>query len=309
MKQEQNRRRREPPRVYDRRSGEYRPMPLSGARREADISAEARRRAELRGRRRRRAKVVFYLFLFLSVSVAAVAVSLLVLFKINAIDVTGTSRYSRQEIVNASGIHMGENLFLAQTGEAGGRIVRTLPYIGSVSVERSFPSKIVIRVGEAKAVGAMEYQNRYAVTGPDGRVLELADKPPDGCPAVKGIGLSSAKAGQPLVYKDASQKSTFEELTKVIADEKLGKVTSMDFSVSYRVTILYDGRVTMNLGVPSDLDYKIRFAKSILDSGGIGAQEKGTLDLSIAPDVDEAFFDPDYSQTPSSSASSSKTKK
>lgn len=302
MKQEQNKRRREPPRVYDRRSGEYRPASLSGTDREAEIAAHAKKRAELRNRRRRRTKVFFYLILFLAVSAAAVAMSLLVLFKINAVEVSGSSRYSRQEIVSASGIRIGENLFLAKTKEAGGKIAAALPYIGEVSVKRSFPSKILIRVGEAKAAGALAYGKKYAVVGTGGRVLELADKPPKGCPTVKGIVLTSAKAGQPPVYKDAAQKSTYEELTKVLAAEKLDKITSMDFSVSYRVTVLYDGRIVMNFGVPSDLDYKIRFAKSILDSGKIGAQEKGTLDLSIAPDLDEAFFNPDYSQTSSSSA-------
>lgn len=308
MKQEQNGRRREPQRVYDRRSGEYRPVPLSGARREAEFAAQARHRAELRSRRRKRRRVVFYIFLFLVVSSAAVAVSLLVLFKINAIDVTGTSRYSPQEIVSASGIRTGQNLFLAETKEAGQKILEALPYIGSVSVKRSFPSRIVIQVGEAKASGALEYNGKYAVTDAQGRVLELTDKPPDGCPVVRGISLSSAKAGRALTYKDTSQKNTFEELLKVLQTEKMEKITSMDFSVSYRITILYDSRITMNLGVPSDLDFKIRFAKSVLESGKIGEQEKGTLDLSTAADLNEVFFDPDYSQS-SSSASSSKTTK
>ena len=301
MKREQNKRRRDPPRVYDRKSGEYRPVPLSSIRGEAEFAADAKRRAALRNRRRRRGRVLFYLFLFLFVSSAAVAVSLMVLFKIDEIDVTGTSRYSQQEIVNASDIQLGDNLFLAKTKEAGDKIIQTLPYIGSVSVKRDFPSGIVIHVSEAKAVGALEYDKKYAVMAQDGKVLELADKLPDGCPAVKGIDLVSAAAGRQLVYKDASQKSTFEELVKVLEEEKVEKITSIDLSVSYEVTLLYDNRIVIDLGVPSDLDYKIRFAQNILGSEGIGEEEKGTLDLSIAADEDEAFFDPDYTQSSVSS--------
>ena len=43
---------------------------------------------------------------------AAITLSLTVLFKISTIEVTGTSRYSVEDIIKESGISEGNNLFL-----------------------------------------------------------------------------------------------------------------------------------------------------------------------------------------------------
>ena len=61
----------------------------------------------------------------------------------------------------------------------------------------------------------------------------------------------------------------------------------------------------MNLGLASDLSYKLRFAKRILDEGKIKENEKGTLNLTVAKEDNRVFFDPDY--TANSAGSSSTT--
>ena len=111
--------------------------------------------------------------------------------------------------------------------------------------------------------------------------------------------------GKDIVYGDTSQKETFQELSAAVTNNKLGKITEMDFSNPYKILIVYDGRIIMNLGLPSDFDYKIRFAKSILDAGKIKDNERGTLNLSVAVEENNAFFDPNYSVTSSSAAQSS----
>jgi hypothetical protein len=147
----------------------------------------------------------------------------------------------------------------------------------------------------------VEYNKKYAVVSASGKVLELADAVPKGCPAVKGLKLSGAEVGKNIVYQDASQQTVFRNLTAAIGSSKLGKITAIDLSNSYKIQIVYDGRVTMNLGLSSDFDYKLRFAKSILDAGKIKDTERGTLNLSVAAEENDAFFDPDYTVSTASS--------
>lgn len=297
--------RRDTPRVYDKASGEYRPVPRNAGRSAHERSARyatPQRRAENRRRRKHRALLFFYLFTFLTVLTAAVALSLTVLFKINSIEVQGTSRYSAEEIIRISGIRKGDNLFLTKTREAGQKIQSSLPYIGTAKVSRSLPAKIRITVSEETVSGAVEYNQKYAIVGASGKVLELADAVPEGCPVIKGLKLSSAQVGKNIVYQDSSQETIFRDLMEAIVSTKMEKITEIDLSNSYKIQVLYDGRIIMNLGLPNDFEYKLRYAKSILDGGKVKDTERGKLDLSVASEENKAYFDPDYSVSTASSA-------
>ncbi len=293
------------PRIYDKSSGEYRPVFAQQARSGENRTARyatPQSRANARKRRRQRTLLVFYFLTFVAVITASIALSLTVLFKIDTIQVTGTSRYSVQEIIQAGGIQKGENLFLTKTGEAGAKIRQKLPYIGTVTVSRRLPAKIIISVGEEPVSGALAYNGKYAIISPSGKVLELAEKIPENCPVIKGLKLSKAEVGEKIVYADAAQQATFQNLTAAITSSQLKKVTELDFSLTYKLQIVYDRRITMNLGLASDLDKKLRFGKSILDAGKIKDTEKGVLNLSVAAENEHAYFDPDY--TTASAASS-----
>lgn len=278
------------PRVYDRESGEYRPVPRGTA-----PTSAAAVRAGNRRRRRRRALALFYILLFLAVVSGAAAVSLTVLFKIESVGVSGSSRYSQSQIAAASGIKKGDNLFLADTRKAEEQIRSRLPYIGTVKVRRRFPAEISIEVASASVCGAVPYGKSYAVLGTDFRVLELPDKPPQGCPVIEGVALKSAKTGAAAGFSDATLSNSLREVTAALQKNGLKNITGMDFSSPSRVLLDYEDRVTINLGMPSDLDYKIRYAKALFDSGKISQTDRGTLNLSTTADNDTAYFDPSAS--------------
>lgn len=292
------------PRVYDKSSGEYRPVfdRRAGAQtsRRSARYATPQRRAEARRRRRRRALLVFYLFVFITVITAAVALSLTVLFKIDSISVTGTTRYSAEQVVQAGGIRQGENLFLANTGAARQKIQQKLPYVASAQVSRRLPAKIVISITEEPICGVLEYKGKYAVVGTSGKVLDIAAKRPEGNTLIKGLPLSSAETGKQVVYADASQRTAFQELTAAISGVKLDKITELDFTNPYQLRVVYDGRIVMNLGPASELEKKLLFGKRVLESGKIKDTEKGVLDLSTAAEDEHAYFDPSYAASSAS---------
>lgn len=283
---------REPLREYDRASGEYRPVSRP-SRPGAALAASAQKRAEIRKRRRRHMLAFFYLFLFLFVLTSAVVLSLTVLFKISRVQVTGSSRYSAQQIIQASGIKTGDNLFLTKTGQASAKIKAQLPYLETAAVTRQLPSVISIRVEEDSVYGAVEYGKKYIVAGENGRALEITDKLPAGCTLLKGLPVRTAEAGKTIVYQNQNISGVFGPVMSALQKSGLGKITSVDFSQSYRILVLYDNRVTIDLGMPSDLDYKLDFAKNIL-TNKIKNTEKGTLNMSVVSDTDKAYFDPDY---------------
>ena len=264
---------------------------------------EKRRAAASRkARRRKHLLLIFYLVTFLIAIGAAVVLSITVLFRIDTIQVTGQSRYTEQEIVQMSGIKVGENLFLADTATAKQQIEEKLPYIGRAKVSRRLPAKILITVEEAEISGAVEYGGGYAIVSPEGKVLEITSAIPEGYSLIEGLDLKSADLGKKIVYEDPEKQEMFTELAQSLAEHGIAPITRMDLTNLYDIVVEYDGRITMEFGLPSDIDFKVRFAKTILSEPDM-AEAQGVLDLSYCKESNRANFEENASREEPESSS------
>ena len=264
---------------------------------------EKRRAAASRkARRSKRLLLIFYLVTFLIAIGAAVVLSITVLFRIDTIQVTGQSRYTEQEIVQMSGIKVGENLFLADTATAKQQIEEKLPYIGRAKVSRRLPAKILITVEEAEISGAVEYGGGYAIVSPEGKVLEITSAIPEGYSLIEGLDLKSADLGKKIVYEDPEKQEMFTELAQSLAEHGIAPITRMDLTNLYDIVVEYDGRITMEFGLPSDIDFKVRFAKTILSEPDM-AEAQGVLNLADCREEDRAYFEENASREEPESSS------
>ena len=110
-------------------------------------------------RRRRRGRGRFGpLFKLLCAVAVVVALTMgaTVFFQVETIVVSGNSRYTQEQVVEASGIQIGDNLYHMNKFQAAQDIREKLPYIGEVSIQRSLPSTILITVTEWEAVARVE---------------------------------------------------------------------------------------------------------------------------------------------------------
>lgn len=94
--------------------------------------------------------------LVMAAVVAAVVFGVAIFFKVNTVEVQGNSIYSAEEIMSASGIQKGDNLFTLNKEAAAGSIKAGLPYVETVSVIRFLPDRVVIEVRESEAAFAVE---------------------------------------------------------------------------------------------------------------------------------------------------------
>lgn len=88
--------------------------------------------------------------------VLALTVGATVFFRVETVVVSGNSRYTQEEVVAASGIETGDNLFHMNKYQVAQHIRETLPYVGEVSIQRSLPSTITIQVKEWQAAARVE---------------------------------------------------------------------------------------------------------------------------------------------------------
>lgn len=165
--------------------------------------------------------------LVMAAVVAAVVFGVAIFFKVNTVEVQGNSIYSAEEIMSASGIQKGDNLFTLNKEAAAGSIKAGLPYVETVSVIRFLPDRVVIEVRESEAAFAVETSvNTTWLINSVGKALEqISDSslsaavPQDGAQGTE-TGTDTAQSTQ---TPDAAQKpsggtQTVTENTSSAAD-------------------------------------------------------------------------------------------
>ena len=114
-------------------------------------------RRHRRSRRKRQGNFAFlYRLLTFVMICGAIVAALSLFFKADQIFVTGTSRYSQQQVLQASGIRQGGNLFLLNKHQAAAAITDQLPYVESVRIRRQLPNALRIEITECTHPLALE---------------------------------------------------------------------------------------------------------------------------------------------------------
>ena len=116
----------------------------------------AQRRRHSRPRKRRGRFGGLYKVLSVLLAAAAVIVACVVFFRVNTIEVVGNVRYTAEEIIEASGIKMGDNLITLAGGRVSAAIRAQLPYVEGVTLQRAYPDGLVIRVTERVAAASVD---------------------------------------------------------------------------------------------------------------------------------------------------------
>lgn len=248
-----------------------------------DDKHTAHGRAARRRKRSKKKYTFYYLVALVMMLCVGAALSLTVFFKIESIQVVGDTRYAKEELIDAAGVSVGENLFRVSKKTTSERLIAGYPYIAQVRLQRVLPNALLLHVTEAKAIAAVETGQTYALLDARARVLETGlPTCPEGYSRTVGFSVEGLSPGDFLSEQDADRLSLLLELQDGIAANGLSKIGLIDLSDPADIWLLYDGRVAVELGGRSDIDYKTRAAKSVID---ISVTDKtvGTLDVSTRP--------------------------
>ena len=167
--------------------------------------AKARERAgaaavDQRRRRRRTGRQALHYLLILAVAAAIMAaLSLTVFFKIETVEVTGLTKYAAEEVIQASGVQVGQNLFRVSEKKVNGLLTQQFPYIQEVTLKRSYPARLTLEVTQAQPLGAALTAAGYVLIGNNGRILEAGvDTVDPEVTIVTGMYLSDITEGRVL---------------------------------------------------------------------------------------------------------------
>lgn len=238
--------------------------------------------------RKRRLKIFFVFLVILSICVAAV-LSLTVFFKIENLNAGGSKIYTSKEIIKASGIKTGDNMFVISKQNTELKIRKKLPYVSKITVVRKIPDSFEIKVTDSKEYAAYSVGSEYYIVSEDGWVLKKQSEKPDGIYIVLGADVN-CKTGSEVVYKKEKQKQMLDEIRSIITEKKLN-VNSIDISDIINVKIEIDGRFTVYLGTVNNLEEKISHVAVMAKN--IAPEQHGIINVSMwVQDKPQGTFTP-----------------
>ena len=230
--------------------------------------------------RKSRAGLIFAVITVI-VSAAAIVLACTAFFRVENIEVNGESRYSPEEIIDASGVPRGSNLILTPDDQVAQRIWGKLPYIGDVTVKKHFPTTLKVNVTDTVAAARITSGDTIWIIDPAGRVLEEAQEGAEySCLTVTGLDLMAPQQGEPAQALDenAGQLAGLTGLMTALKNQELlGEITEINASSKTEISMMYQGRLKVKFLLGADYERKVRIFREIVAL--IGEYETGTVDL------------------------------
>lgn len=239
------------------------------------------RRKRYNHKRRRGSLSFLYKLLAFVLICTAIALALTLFFRIRTIDVSGSQRYSAQEIIDAAEVQVGDNMFLMNKYRAAERIRAALPYIETVQFRRDMPDGLRIIVTECTDPAAIVQDGKAYLLCDTGTIVDdVAASAAKKRIQVKGLTLVEPVVGQPAQAAEGQELALTQLLALMQAlDERGmgGDVTLIDMSDPAQLTLGYLGRFNVYLPWDADYGYKLDYLLAVVEK--LEANEKGVINM------------------------------
>ena len=231
-----------------------------------------------RGRRGRRFGVLYKLLTLVVVCAAAV-LALTLIFKVESVEVTGNSRYSAQEIQDACGVSLGDNLYLLSKPDMVQRLHQQLPYIDEVRITRRLPNTLCVQVTEFTTVYAVEQEGTVWLLTSGGKIVETAAERGD-TPIIDGCELLAPSLGGDVSFAlelQNRQESLFALLTALESAELTGDVRAIHLGDPTVLSMDYTESFTVEMPYGADYPRLLRYLTLVIEE--LETTLTGVIDL------------------------------
>ena len=242
----------------------------------------ARRRNS--NRRRRRGSFSFlYKLLSVLVICGAIIAALTLFFRVDSIVVSGQQRYTDEQVQEASGVQIGDNLYLMNKNQVAANIVKAQPYIEYTRINRDLPSPLVIEVTECGAPLAVVQDGFAGLVSARGKIVDQLDVAAAAdYGVISGCQLLSPSVGTKLALAtdySSQQNSLLELLSALEAAGMMEQVDGIRLDDLAAIRMDYDGRFTVKMPYGADYAQKLKILQMALESEYVQDNMTGTFDM------------------------------
>lgn len=235
-----------------------------------------KRAARQRKIKKRRLKIFFTMFVVFLLGLSVV-LCLTVFFPIEKLTAKGSALYKSEEIIKASDIEIGDNLFALTEGNTLKKIKAKLPYIESLKFKRELPNSLTITVKDADEYACYYDGKAYYTVSKSGWVLKKGYEPPENIFTVKGAKVE-CKVGTAIVFKSEEKRELFEKIITSLDEEKL-VINTVDITDRLSIMLRIDNRFDVDLGTANYIPEKVKHLASMVEN--ISAEKTGKINLSM----------------------------
>ncbi len=243
-----------------------------------------------------RGKLSLLIALLMVVLIAFVALPVYkLIFVVHDVRVDGSTVYSDAEILAASGVSPGDNLYSFSSRTAESNLTLRCPRIRSLDVERAVPDSILFTVAEDTPVFYAEIYGEIWTLSGTLRVLERTDKT---AAAEQGLirlllpEVQRALCGRVLDF--GSERSTMrirEILDSVMKSAIRSSITCVDLRNLRELHMVSRGVYLLDFGNAEDVMLKLRVAQAVLADPLFDGTIRAELDLTATGSTSVVFDD------------------
>lgn len=198
--------------------------------------------------------------------VAVMGLLLLILpsFRVKRIDVQGNSVTSREEILAAAGVQIGDEIFGVDPGRIADNIQKQYPV--GVRVSKGI-STVTIEITE-RGSAYISYAGLWFLLDRDLSVLAVSGNEADFARYPKMLlpAVTQLSVGSPVQFaEDGIDRSYIGEMMELLEQEGLlSHVTYLDMSEKFHLSYVLEGQIRVVLGKLSDVEIKLEMTEQIL---------------------------------------------
>lgn len=230
------------------------------------MQGNASRRSSQQARRKRKRNMSLYYgtVLFIAAIIFAI-LSVTVFFNVETAVVKGSSQYTAEEIIEVSGIKGGDNMIRKNMGRAEEKITSELIYIETAEIKRKLPSTVEISVTPCTETACMQKDGGFFVVSGTGKILKLTEDVQEGLLIFYGANpAEDMDLGMTFASEDENKTEVIYDLLSRMDSDFVSKITSFDVTDRLNISCVYDNRISIELGVISEIDYKFQLAEEII---------------------------------------------
>ncbi|MBQ7265779.1 MAG: FtsQ-type POTRA domain-containing protein [Firmicutes bacterium] len=201
-------------------------------------------------------KTVKILIVVLFLLIVCLPMLFLPVFRVEKIMITGNKILSEEEIRQLLTDSEGKNILLFNTWGSADNIKKN-KYVQSASVERAFPSTIIVRVKEYKVRAYVRYMGDYLYLNDDGRVIDVCPDMKWKLPVLTGLDFQNFKIGEKLKVENRVGFNTMVDLSMLFEKYSiLSDIVEVDISDITDIH-LYVGKIDVEFGSMDNANRKI----------------------------------------------------
>ena len=206
-------------------------------------------------------------------------------FNISEITVTGDTVYSSEDIIEKSGVVIGDNLIFTSKKKINEQVSTQLPYVGSVKVKRRLPTQLELIVTKTDAVYAVVIDGYYTLLDANGKVLEKELEYVAENIILLNIGeIASADLGKTVCCTSDEYLEKLISVRNACDECGIEDITAIDLSDIYDIKLTYQGRIILELGetTKDNLYKKLSLGKAAIDTQNEeNMLYRGTINLKV----------------------------